>query len=159
LTGETAEPETRRRLFIRERWVSLVVLAVVLLPLLFISGQAVVLLRSPDVRTLASQWTASNIPHGTAVAVDYFSPNLNTDLWPVTRNFHHFDHDLAWYEEEGIEYLIFSEPIYEPDNLSAEDVASYEALLDQLCPVETIEGPFLSNPGYTMRVFRVPPCE
>jgi hypothetical protein len=159
LTGETAEPETRRRFFTRERWVSLVVLAVVLLPLLFISGQAVVLLRSPDVRTLASQWTASNIPHGTAVAVDYFSPNLNTDLWPVTRNFHHFDHDLAWYEEEGIEYLIFSEPIYVPDNLSAEDVARYEALLDQRCPVETIEGPFLSTPGYTMRVFRVPPCE
>lgn len=158
----TAESDAGERLpgwLSRGAWVRWVILAVLFLPLLFISGRAVANLSLPDVRSLTSRWTANNIPPGTAVAVDYFAPNLDTEVWPVTRSFQHFNHDLDWYREQGIEYLIFSQANYDPDSLTAEDIGQYESLVAQLCPVETIYGPFLSNPGYQMRVFRMPPCE
>ncbi len=155
--SETAERDTQPQG--RHRWIEAGILAVVLLPLLLISGQAVGHLNAPDVRTLTSEWVGSHIPPGTPLAVDYFAPNLDPNLWPITRTFHHFDHDANWYQEQGIQYLIFSQAIYDPAGLSVEDVQEYESLLAQLCPIETINGPFLSNPGFHMRVFKVPPCQ
>lgn len=158
LSGPSPAPESTQSRFPRQKRIEAGFLAIVLLPLLFISANAVSQLSAPDVRTLTGQWIAGNIPHQTPLAVDYFAPNLDPNRWPITRTFHHFDHNLNWYQEQGIQYLIFSQAIYDPAGLSAEDVQEYESLLSQLCPIETITGPFLSNPGFHMRVYKVPPC-
>jgi hypothetical protein len=147
-----------RRLIQRPNTIPLTIAALLLLPLLFLSGRGVANLRSPDVRTLTSQWMVSNIPPGSAIAVDYFAPNVDPDIWPVTRNVEHFDHDLNWFQEQGLEYLVFSQAIYDSAVLTADEIDQYETLLSQLCPVETISGPFLSNPDFTMRIYRLPPC-
>jgi hypothetical protein len=157
-TREEGQQWSRRTFAGRPKLVLIGVLAVVLLPLIFLSGRAVLNLRAPDVRTLTSHWVEDNIPAGEPIAVDYFAPNLDTEKWPVSRTLHHFDRDLSWFEEKNIVYLIFSQAMSDPAGLTDEEIAEYEELLTQLCLVETIDGPFLSNPGFTMRVYRMHPC-
>lgn len=153
-----AEEQAQSASFQRQNLVPTIILALVFLPLLLLSGWGVINLSAPDVRTLTGQWMSGNIPPGSAIAVDYFAPNVDPLTWPVTRNVHHFDHDLGWYQEQEIEYLVFSQAIYDPAVLTQDEIDRYQRLLNQLCPVETISGPFLSNPGFTMRVYHIPPC-
>jgi hypothetical protein len=132
--------------------------SLLLIPPLFFSARLANSLATPDVRTATAQWIETHIPPGTPVAFDYFPPNVDPATWPVSRTFRLSDHELAWYQEQDVQYLVFSQGLYDPGRLSPADLSRYEQLLAQLCPVATIQGPFLSNPGFTMRVYKAPPC-
>jgi hypothetical protein len=132
--------------------------SLLLIPALFFSARLAYSLATPDVRTATTQWIVRHIPPGTPMAFDYFPPNVDPATWPVSRTFRLSDHELAWYQEQDVQYLVFSQGLYDPSRLSPADLSRYEQLLAQLCPVATIQGPFLSNPGFTMRVYKAPPC-
>jgi len=136
-----------------------VVLALLLLlPAFAASLRIVSALQGPDVRLLAANWIETNVPAGAVVAVDYFPPNVDTAVWPVVRTFRHSQHDLDWFTEQNVAYLIFSQGIYSEQRLPPAEEPAYQLLLGQLCPVETVYGSFISNPDFTMRIYRVPPC-
>jgi hypothetical protein len=48
--------------------------------------------------------------------------------------------------------------IHDPAQLSAVDMARYQALLVHLCPVTTLSGSILATPGRQIWVYKFPPC-
>jgi len=130
----------------------------VILFLFFMSAQASWFYAQDDVRTLAQRWIENNVPPGTSLAVDYFGPNLDTNIRPVSKIYHVYDASLEWYEERNIDYMIVSEAITTPDDLSEQDRLKFAHLTDAACLVQTIEGPFISLPGYKIWIYEMKPC-
>lgn len=130
----------------------------ILLPLLAGSVRVDLALQSEDVRTQAQHWLEANLPAGTPLAVDYFPPNLDPAVWPVTRQFHIYDQDVAWYQARGIRYVILSQAISDPAKLGAADLAAYNDLVNQSCLVYTFTGSFLSVTKMQMWLYQLPPC-
>jgi hypothetical protein len=113
--------------------------------------------QAEDVRSRTQQWIEANIPDGRAIAIDYFAPNLDTERWAISRQLPIF-REISWYQEQGIEYIILSEAGHDRDKLSAEELATWDALVRDACLVETISGPFLSARVIHFWIYRVPPC-
>ena len=131
----------------------------VILPLLLNSVRISERFKREDVRTQTQRWIEHNIPPDTKIAVEYFSPNLDPAVWPVTREFHIYDKTIDWYQEQGIQYLVLSEAGNDPNKISLEERATRAALIERVCLVETFKGSFLSAETIHMWVYRVPPCE
>lgn len=151
---------TRRRNFQSPISQSLTLLLPVLLliPLLWLSIAAVRNLAADDVRTVTQQWIEQNIPPGTTLSFDRFPANVDPAQWPVVNVFGHYQHDLAWYEEQGVDYLFVGDVIHDPAVLSAEDTTRYQTLLAQLCPVQTLSGSILATAGRQIAIYKRPPC-
>jgi hypothetical protein len=98
------------------------------------------------------------VPPGSKIAVEYFAPNLNVNSWSVEKLFHLYDQEMAWYQEQGFDYLISSEAGNNPTQIPVEEFAKRAVLLDQACLIETFEGPFLSAESRKFWVYQVPPC-
>lgn len=152
---KTKEPTWRG---IQPLYLSFIIPLILFLPAFALSFQVVHTLYKPDVRSVTSTWIKDNIPVGTTIAVDYFPPNVDVSSWNVVRTFRHSQNDLHWFLEQNVSYVIFSQGPYSEQRLPPAEVPSYQLLLDQLCFVKTLYGSFLSNPGFTMRIYRVPPC-
>lgn len=151
--------------FARQRWPRLarpmwrvVLPVVVVIPLLVGSIRIANGFRSDDVRTMTQRWIQENVPAESKLAVEYFAPNLNPEQWSVTRTMSLQDREMAWYQEQGVVYLIASEAGNNPTKMSETAVAARQQLLAEACLLETIRGPFLSAPAITFQVYRVPPC-
>ncbi|MCA9927152.1 MAG: glycosyltransferase family 39 protein [Anaerolineales bacterium] len=112
-----------------------------------------------DVRTRTQHWIEQNIPSGSKIAVEYFAPNLNTNTWSVTKLFHLYDQEMAWYQEQSFDYLVASEAGNNPTQIPTEEYAKRNELLEQACLIETFEGPFLSAESRMFWVYQVPPCD
>ena len=134
--------------------------APLLLPLLLLPASAnhARAFTEDDVRTRAQRWIEANIPTGTAIAMDYYGPNLSPDRWPVTKLFHLAHEELPWYEERGIKFLVVSEAVYNEGNVPPTLAEQYQVLLQQSCLRQTLSGPFLSNPDFQIWVYEAPPC-
>jgi hypothetical protein len=130
----------------------------VLLALVGRSAEAVRNLRGPDVRTLVQNWIETYVPPGSHIALDRFPPNLDPNRWPVTHVFGHYDQSLDAYREQGVQFVVASDVIQSADRLSAEDMARFEAMTEQLCLVQTITGPFLAANDRTFWIYEMPPC-
>ena len=79
------------------------------------------LLTREDTRTLAKMWIEERVPEGSRVAVDWsvHGPPLSTAEWtaPYSKRVYDVlviggsglsDHPLAWYREQGVDYLVSS---------------------------------------------------
>jgi hypothetical protein len=130
----------------------------VLLALFGRSAEAVRNLRGPDVRTLVQHWIETNVPPGSGIAFDRFPANLDPARWPVTLVFGHYDQSLDAYREQGIRFVVASDVIQSVDRLSAEDMARFQAMTEQLCLVQTLTGPFLAASDRTYWIYEMPPC-
>jgi len=151
------------------------------------------LLTRQDTRTLAKQWIEATIPEGTKIAVDWpvHGPPLSTPERPVPysnkvydvatgRGTGLSDHPVAWYREQGYDYLIASSFIYNIplvyEDRDAERRAFYTSLDQELELVQEFrpyegdaEPPFIfdeiygpaiglwqrERPGPVIRIFRV----
>jgi hypothetical protein len=131
--------------------------ALLLLPLFISSALTNRRFQGDDVRTLTQRWVEANIGDGRTIALDYFAPNLDPQRWNVSRQLPIF-REIEWYEAQGIEYILISEAAHDPDTLSAEELAAWEALAGDACLVETISGPFLAAAVSRFWVYQVPPC-
>lgn len=152
-----------------------------------------VLLTRQDTRTLAKYWIEANIPEGSKIAVDWpvHGPPLSTPekAVPCSEKVYDVttvggtglaDHPIAWYREQGFDYLIASSFIYNiplvyPQR-DAERRAFYASLEQELELVQEfrpndsdteppfifdeIYGPAISlwqreRPGPTIKVYRI----
>jgi hypothetical protein len=131
---------------------------IIFIPLLWLSISAVRTLAADDVRTVTQRWIEQNVPPGTTLSFDRFPANVDPAVWPTANVFGHYQHDLAWYQENGVGYVFVGDVIHDPAQLSAEDTARYQALLAQLCPLETLTGSILATARRHIWVYQILPC-
>lgn len=161
LALDTAWVWWRRRMADNRRWrvaAPAAVLALVLVLLLLRAAEANRALATADVRTNAQQWIEANIPPGTPLAVDRFPPNISPEVWPMTQVFGLYMQDLAWYQAQGIRYLVIGDIIHDAYRLSDEDWQRYTELTGQLCLVTEVEGSWVAAPDRRIWIYEVPPC-
>lgn len=130
--------------------------------LLFLGNRSIAIssgFASEDVRSQTQQWIEANIPTETAIAVEYFSPNLDITLWPVTKVFSLHQNPPEWYQEQGVEYFVFSEAGNDPSKMPEGDWARRQEFIANYCLVESFSGPFLSAEIMSMWVYRSGDCE
>ena len=137
------------------KWLPAIILAIIIG---FISAKRAYNFGQKDVRTVAQEWMGVHVPAESNIAFDYFLPNLDPTIWYAKRFIRHDQHDLAWYQDQGFQYIMFTEFMYNLDEFTVEQADSYQNLIGQLCYVETFEGTFLSNAGIEMHLYRLPPC-
>lgn len=128
-----------------------------LLPLLISTALVNGRFQATDVRTLTQHWVEANIANGRTIAIDYFAPNLDPQRWSISRQLPIF-RDVAWYQEQGIQYVIVSEAGHDRGKLSAEELTAWDTFDRDACLLETISGPFLSAGRNLMWIYQIPPC-
>lgn len=154
-----------------------------------------VLLTRADTRTQAKAWIEQNIPAGAKIAVDWqthgpplATPELDvpysTQVYDVTLigDTGLADHPIAWYRENGFDYLIASSFIYDIPLLNAarneERQAFYAALEQEMVLIKTFwpgvsdhEPPFIfdevvgpavslwdrQRPGPVLKIYQLKP--
>jgi hypothetical protein len=151
-----------------------------------------ILLTQTDTRTIAKDWIEANIPAGAKIAADWpiHTPPLATAEQSVPGSSAVYDvqyignsglseHDLAWYRQQGYNFLIASSFIYDiPLVFQKQDAkrkAFYDSLAQQLVLVKEVsansgsEPPFLfdeiygpaislwqrERPGPTIKIYQI----
>jgi 4-amino-4-deoxy-L-arabinose transferase-like glycosyltransferase len=112
-----------------------------------------------DVRTTVTQWMEAELPAGSRIVGEYYSPLLVDSA-------HHFrwidraiDQPIEWYQQNA-DYVVFVENRYggfylDPSRYAAE-VGSYEEMFKRFSPVREFQGGALGNPIHAM-VYKVAP--
>jgi hypothetical protein len=142
---------------LRPHWAYLP-LILLLLPLFNFSLYYAINFQRDDVRTVAREWVEVNIPPGSTIAIDYFHPNLDPTVWSLTRTFYIFEHDIEWYKQQGVEYLILNEALTDFGQHPPEAYERYRALLQDVCEVGAVHGPFVATTMFDIKIYRVEGC-
>ena len=111
---------------------------------------------SIDSRITASLWIAANLPKGSRIALEAYTPWVDPDVFHVQGFGSLVEHPAGWYAENGFQYLVFGELMYErfyrEPMRYALRVAQYEELFHTLRPVR-----MFNDGGYEVRVYQVVP--
>jgi hypothetical protein len=143
---------------------TLLVVAALIMPLLK-SIRHDILLTQSDTRTIAKDWIEANIPAGAKIAADWpiHTPPLATAEQSVPGSSAVYDvqyignsglseHDLAWYRQQGYDFLIASSFIYDIplvfQKQDAERKAFYDSLAQQLVLVKEVSANSGSEPPF-----------
>ncbi len=110
-------------------------------------------LAQTDARDIAQVWVETNLPEGTRLVQEAYTPYLDTRRFMVQGVAAIIDHTPDWYVQNGFEYLIFSEAMYgrfyaEPDRY-AQWVAMYNAFFARFPEVKRF-----NDNGYEVRVYK-----
>jgi len=109
---------------------------------------------SLDSRETARIWVNSNLPMGSKIAIESYSPFIDTTKFSVYGFVRMIDHEPEWYIEQGFDYLIFSQGMYgrfykEPERYKQE-ISLYDKMFDSFELVK-----MFSDGGYEIRVYKV----
>jgi 4-amino-4-deoxy-L-arabinose transferase-like glycosyltransferase len=107
-----------------------------------------------DSRETARVWIDQNLPPGSKIALESYAPYIDPGKYTVQGFLRIIDHPVAWYADNGYEYIVVSEGMFgrfflEPERYAAE-VAQYEELFQTLEPVR-----LFTDGGYDMRIYRI----
>ncbi|MFQ6100901.1 MAG: ArnT family glycosyltransferase [Anaerolineae bacterium] len=135
-------------------------LALLLLPLVIFWG-AIVLQRDwrmtqPDVRTLALNWIQEHLPINSRIAIDLTGPPLPSPPWQVGRYGSLGNHPLAYYQEQGYEYLIISQRAWENPSLTQTTKENLQSIEEGTELVADLIGFFLYSPDCHLWIYKVP---
>jgi len=135
-------------------------LALLLLPLVMFWGTIVLQrdwrMTQPDVRTLTLNWIQEHLPISSRIAIDLTGPPLPSPPWQVGRYISLGDHPLAYYQEQGYEYLIVSQRAWENPNLTQTTKANLQSIEEGAEIVAELIGFFFYLPDCRMWVYKVP---
>jgi len=169
LAIEACTPRLNRFAFSRPLVYGLLAMLVIALPV-YRTVQRDCLLSQTDVRTIALEWARANIPPGSKVAMEPYSPPLGTlpveitVLKGVSRLLGGAaQHPPEWYQEKGFDYLVVSSGRYgrifsDPERY-AKAVARYEAIFKAFPLTKEFVGPLMGTHGGVIRIYQVPPSE
>ena len=112
-----------------------------------------------DVRTQVTQWMEAELPPGSRVAGEYYSPLLVHSIHQFRWVDRAIDQPISWYEANA-DYVVFVENRYggfylDPSRYPAQ-IAAYEAMFSQFTLVKEFQGGALGNPCRA-KVYRVKP--
>lgn len=107
-----------------------------------------------DSRETARIWIDQNLPPGSRIAIESYSPFIDPKKFYVQGFGSMIEHDLEWYVENKFEYLVFSEGMYGRFYL---DPARYrEQMLRYERFFRSLEMVMLFNDGgYEIRIYRI----
>ena len=110
-------------------------------------------LNEPDGRESARQWLEAKLPVGARVALEAYSPYLDTRRFTVFGIDAIVDRSLDWYVQNGFEYLVFSQGMYgrffDDPTLYAIWVAKYNAFFARFPEIKRFD-----DNGYEVRVYK-----
>jgi hypothetical protein len=117
------------------------------------------LLTKKDVRTLATEWIEHNIPHGSKIVGESYSPTLDDEFYTVIYVERAIKHPAEWYKQEGIDYLMLSSRMYgrffaEPHKYE-DEVNQYKVLFQEFTLVKEIAGPIFHFPRGKILIYRI----
>jgi hypothetical protein len=134
----------------------------VLLPLWAIVDLDAALARR-DHRTLAAEWVNAQVPPGSKIVTEAFAIPLDEERFQVIQLVRIDSEDLAWYEEEGVEYVIVSDghwrTLFQQPQLYARELATYEEILGHSTVIQEFPAqlPALLSRGYpTIPIYHFP---
>jgi hypothetical protein len=147
-TGLETQARTRQRALLVVALSAIVVIAATVWP----AWQAVQInwrFMQDDVRTQVTEWMAAELPAGSRVAGEYYSPLLLEGPHQFRWLDRAIDLPLSWYQE-NVDYLVLVENRFggfylDPDRYPAE-IAAYQAISSQFALVKEFRGGALGNP-------------
>jgi hypothetical protein len=105
-------------------------------------------------RETARMWIADNLPPGTKVAIESYSPFVDPSRFSVQGFGRMIEHEPAWYIEQGFDYLVFSQGIYgrfyEQSDKYRNEVSQYDALFERFHLMKDF-----TDGNYEVRVYEV----
>lgn len=88
---------------------------------------------STDVRQVATDWIAANIPPGSTVAIESYDATVDTTRYTVIyEKFGIFQHPMSWYRSHGVRYVVISDLFYRRFYLSGNAFPSERAAYDTM---------------------------
>jgi 4-amino-4-deoxy-L-arabinose transferase-like glycosyltransferase len=107
-----------------------------------------------DSRETARVWIEENLPKGSRVMIESYSPFVRPDEFQVDTTIRMTSHPPQWYSVKGYQYLVFSQGMYsryfrDPKRYPQE-VAEYQELFDRFPLVRKFE-----DGGYEVRIHAV----
>ncbi|MDD2922437.1 MAG: glycosyltransferase family 39 protein [Anaerolineales bacterium] len=102
----------------------------------------------------ARVWINGNLPQGAKIAIESYSPFIDTTRFSWQSFLRMNQHEPDWYVEQGFDYMVMSEGMYgrfylEPDRYPTE-IEKYDRLFDTF---EALK--FFDNNGYEIRIYKV----
>jgi 4-amino-4-deoxy-L-arabinose transferase-like glycosyltransferase len=116
--------------------------------------RGIINLLMPNSRETARIWIEQNLPEGSRLAIESYSPFINPEKFLVQGVGQIIDHDLNWYYEQDFDYLVFSQGMYgryfaEPQKYN-EQVKKYQKFFDELPLVKIFR-----DGNYEIRIYKV----
>lgn len=167
LSVEALTPRLNRFTLGRPLLYGLLAMLVIALPV-YRTVQRDYLLSQTDVRTIALEWARANIPPGSKVAMESYSPPLDNLPVEITQlegagviQGGVATHPPEWYQEKGFDYLVVSSGTYgrffnDPKRY-ADTMARYEAIFDVFPLTKEFIGPLMGTPNSVIRIYQVLP--
>jgi len=117
-------------------------------------------LAQPDTRTLALQWINANVPAGSRIAREEYTPQVSADRYRVTYAWSLAFNGYASYVSQNTDYLVVSSNVYSralhpPYVAGRSGPAFYQFVFNRL-PLEAEFAGAAERPGPTIRIYRVP---
>jgi len=105
-------------------------------------------------RETARIWIDGNLPPGSRIAVESYSPFVDPERFSVKGILKMIQHPPEWYVENNFEYLVFSQGMYmrfyrQPQRYS-EQVAAYDSFFNRFEEIKRFR-----DGGYEVRVYKV----
>ena len=105
-------------------------------------------------RATARIWITNNLPRGTHIAIESYSPFIDPDQYSVQGFGEIIEHEPNWYVQNGYKYVVFSQGIYgrffrEPKKYAIE-ISKYETFFGQFSLVKKF-----SDGNYEVRIYGV----
>jgi hypothetical protein len=109
-------------------------------------------LTTVDSRETARIWIDNNLPPGSEIAIESYSPFINPSKFSVQGRL--IDHEPEWYVEKGFDYLVFSQGMYgrfyqNPERYKKE-ILQYEDFFRRFNIVNVF-----TDGGYEIRIYKV----
>jgi hypothetical protein len=137
------------------KWISIagIVLLFLLVPI-YRTTKTVISVIEPDGRETARIWIGKNIPRGSFIALEAYSPYISPKRYHVVPVQGFGPQTLSWYTERDVRYLVFSQGMFgryfsEPEKYK-QMKENYEHLFHQLEPVK-----FFYNGSYEIRIYQI----
>ncbi len=123
--------------------IALAIVAVLLAWPVYRTVNGIINRTQPDIRELSRTWISENIPAGSQIAVEPYSPYLNPDMYVIQGMGNIYEPGPDWFIENGFDYLIFSSYYYDryyldPDRYSYE-ASQYDRLFEQFSLVKRFD--------------------
>ena len=113
-----------------------------------------------DTRTVALEWIEANLPPGSRIAREEYTPQVSADRYQVTYLWSLAFRPQGWYVDEQFDYLVVSSSVYgralyPPYVAGAAGPPFYTRVLQSL-PLAAEFAPAADRPGPAIRIYRVP---
>jgi len=147
---------------LRDRWASATLATVVIAAVTSVPFSASITLdralTRPDVRTTAAAWAEQDLPPGSRIVAESYSPAAATSVHHLEYVRYATEHPLDWYRQNADYLFLYSRGHYatlvrDPQG-QATMLAHYQAIFDQFELVRQFDGPSLGY-NYWVRIYRV----